>query len=39
MVHAEPHENKNKEEEVKVWVVTEGGAKKGMDFEHGEGLG
>jgi hypothetical protein len=36
MVHAEPHKNKKKDEEVDVRVITQGGEKTGMDFEHGE---
>jgi hypothetical protein len=39
MVHVEPCKNKKKNEEVDVWVVTQGGVNTGAEFEHGEGLG
>jgi hypothetical protein len=39
MVHVEPHKNKNKNEEADVRVVTRGGEKTWVDFEHGEGSG
>jgi hypothetical protein len=39
MVHAEPHRNKKMNEEFDVQVVTLGGVKTGMDFQHGENSG
>ena len=39
MVHVDPHKNNNKNEEVDIWVVTEGGANTRPNFEHGEGSG
>jgi hypothetical protein len=36
MVTIETCGNQKKDEEVDVWVITRGGAKTGMDLEHGE---
>jgi hypothetical protein len=36
MVYMEPRGNKKKNEEVDVWIVTQGGEKIGMGFKHGE---
>jgi hypothetical protein len=39
MVTTKPRRNQMKDEEVNVWVITQGEVKTIMDFEHGEILG